>query len=417
MKLDPHGHEQLYLKWKTNSEIKGVSEYNRHLIVEYLTDMETGLNVTRCGSLGFARLNTIRHRMSRITRLLETRYEKQRIIDISEREIVSFFKDLREGRILSSYGRPFDSWVDYVKAFKALWHWYQRIENSKGNSVSDITLYIDTRPTKENSFVYFTIDDLRRMTDQAKFEYRVMMWFIFDCGIRAPTELMNIKLSDLSPLDDSDDYQLDIRDEISKTFGRKVKLVLCSQLLKTYIQEKRLRDDDYLFPITPRVVNQYLKRLAIRVFGDVKTKAGKYVSQISMYDFRHSSACYWFPRYKSESGLKYRFGWKKTDQIHYYTKRLGMQDTICKEDLLIGTEAKTELENELANERKKKHIADEQLQMYQDEIDGLKEQLAQSESRDTMILQLLKSLMQKGRGDDIVQSIHEEKLTELLVKN
>jgi hypothetical protein len=40
---------------------------------------------------------------------------------------------------------------------------------------------------------------------------------------------------------------------------------------------------------------------------------------IKMYDFRHSSCCYWLPRYKSENALKYRFGWKKSDMISYYS--------------------------------------------------------------------------------------------------
>jgi len=65
-----------------------------------------------------------------------------------------------------------------------------------------------------------------------------------------------------------------------------------------------------------------------------------------MYDFRHISCCYWLPRYKSESALKYRFGWKKSDKIHYYSELLGMKDTIAEEDLLDDI-TKTDLENRL----------------------------------------------------------------------
>jgi len=65
-----------------------------------------------------------------------------------------------------------------------------------------------------------------------------------------------------------------------------------------------------------------------------------------MYDFRHCSCCYWLPRYKSESALKYRFGWKKSDKIHYYSEMLGMKDTISEEDLLIDV-TKTEIEKRL----------------------------------------------------------------------
>lgn len=65
-----------------------------------------------------------------------------------------------------------------------------------------------------------------------------------------------------------------------------------------------------------------------------------------MYDFRHNSCCYWLNRYPTESGLKYRFGWKKSDKIHYYSEMLGVKDNITKDDLLIDV-TKTELENRL----------------------------------------------------------------------
>ena len=72
---------------------------------------------------------------------------------------------------------------------------------------------------------------------------------------------------------------------------------------------------------------------------------------------------YWpgrLPRYKSEAALKYRFGWKKSEQIHYYTDLLGMSDTICEEDLL-GQENKTELEKRLAHTEQERELLREQI--------------------------------------------------------
>ena len=51
------------------------------------------------------------------------------------------------------------------------------------------------------------------------------MMFLFDSGIRSPTELMNVKVSDLF----NDFKELNIREEISKTFGRRIKLMICSE--------------------------------------------------------------------------------------------------------------------------------------------------------------------------------------------
>ena len=102
-----------------------------------------------------------------------------------------------------------------------------------------------------------------------------------------------------------------------------------------------------------------------------------------MYDFRHSSACYWLPRYKSESALKYRFGWVKSSMIHYYTELLGMRDTINEEDLYVDV-SKTQLEREINNKG--------------NEITMLQEQLAAQEKK-------------MERMMDIMNAIKKEKLT------
>jgi hypothetical protein len=180
--------------------------------------------------------------------------------------------------------------------------------------------------------------------------------FLFDTGIRSPTELMNIRVSDLY----NNCKELHIREEVSKTFGRRFKLMLCSELLIEYIKSSGLKDDDLLFPINYVSANKYLKRLAVKLFGNGKTEAGGKYSQLSLYDFRHCACCYWLPRYKSESALKYRFGWKKSDKIHYYSEMLGMKDTIAEEDMLLDV-TKTELEKRLDRTEKEKELLQERL--------------------------------------------------------
>jgi len=189
--------------------------------------------------------------------------------------------------------------------------------------------------------------------------------FLFDSGIRAPTELVNLKVSDLY----NDCKEVNIRDEISKTFGRRIKLMLCSELLKEYIETNKLKQDNYLFKIDPSGTNRYFKRLAKRVLGDKKSPAGQRYSQLTMYDFRHCSCCYWLPRYKSESALKFRFGWKKSDKIHYYSELLGMRDTISEEDMLIDV-TKTEIEKRLT-------ISENQKQVLQERVEALENQMNQ----------------------------------------
>ncbi len=110
-----------------------------------------------------------------------------------------------------------------------------------------------------------------------------------------------------------------------------------------------------------------LDRLAKKVLGEGVSEAGQKYSELTMYDFRHNSCCYWLPRHKSESALKYRFGWKKSDKIHYYSELLGMQDTISEEDMLLDV-TKTEIEQRLEKSEKENKILHERVDYMESSI-------------------------------------------------
>jgi hypothetical protein len=143
--------------------------------------------------------------------------------------------------------------------------------------------------------------------------------------------------------------------------------VIGDSLLGEYIQDQALCPTDQLFPISPPVTNRYLKRLAARVLGNGASQAGKPYSQLTMYDFRHSSACYWLPRYKSEAAMKYRFGWKRSEMIHYYTEFLGMKDTITRDDLLVDV-SRTEIERRLEQTEKERELLQERIQAMEQQM-------------------------------------------------
>jgi len=263
------------------------------------------------------------------------------ITEIKEEQLFAFFSEMERGIIKRKDGKSFMGVDTYVKVFKAFWHWYQKVSRKKGLEVRDITTDLDTKATKPK-WVYLDEKQVKHLYERAGHRYQILIMFLFDTGIRAPTELINIKVRDLF----NNYTELQISEEISKTFGRRIKLMLCSKILKGYIEENDLKPEDQLFPINPQVVNRYLKNLAVKVLGNGISEGGEFYSRLSMYDFRHCACCYWLPRYKSESALKYRFGWKKSDKIHYYSELLGMKDTISEDDLLIDV-TRTEIEKRL----------------------------------------------------------------------
>jgi len=358
MKLDPYNHKERYLNWKEKIKdgIPKISKENSDLILKYVFDMERGINIASGsvkGPRGFNRLNTIKDRTITLSKKFKEIYGLNSLIEIKEEQLIEFFYNIKNGTIKRNDGTTYKSIDTLSRIFKSFWHWWMKVNRKQGIEIKDITIDLDISREKPD-WVYLTEAEVKKMCDNAKYHYRVFIMFLFDTGIRSPTELMNVKVSDLY----HDFKELNIREETSKTFGRRIKLMLCSDLIKEYVKINNRSPDDYLFQICPTIVNRYLKRLALRLFGDKVSPAGEKYSNITMYDFRHISCCYWLPRYKSESALKYRFGWKQSDKIHYYSELLGMKDTIVEDDMLVDV-TKTEIEKRLAKSENENQLIKE----------------------------------------------------------
>lgn len=355
MKIDIYKHKERYLNWKKkfeNSDIEDISKNNSDIIKRYIFDMENGINISVMsakGSRSYIRLNNLKQRLIFMAKGFEERVNSN-LEDLKEEEVFKFFNGMRNGEIKRKDGKEYQSVADFVKIFKAFWHWHMKVNRKSGNEIPDITKDLDTS-TKKPKWVYLNEKQVKKLCDNAKYDYKVLIMFLYDSGIRSPTELVNIKVSDLY----NNCKELNIREDISKTFGRRIKLITSLKLIKEYIQIKEFKPEDFLFPINYPITNRYLQRLAKRVLGEGFSEAGKKYPELTLYDFRHCSCCYWLPRYKSESALKYRFGWKKSDKIHYYSELLGMKDTISEEDLLVDV-TKTEIENRLTETEKENTI-------------------------------------------------------------
>lgn len=342
-KIDPHNSKKYLSLWKEKTLL--LTDDNSTILKEYVEDMCTGMNMS--GSVKGAR-STIKtlasaRQIEKLLSLLELHFNIKDVRQLDDTTLLRLFSYIVEGKILNTHGKPYKSTGDYASRFKAFWHWHMKREKKKGIAVLDITTDLDADKRVKPPFVYFDDKQLQRMIEESDYETRTFMLFLFDTGIRSPTESLNIRVSDFR-----DDYQqLNIRDGISKTFGRQIKLMMCREAVKNYVKDNHLSGNDLLFSFEPATINKRLKKIGKKVLGEGYTVGRKKGSELTMYDFRHSSGCYWLPRYKSESSLKYRFGWKKSEMIYYYTELLGMKDTIQPDDMLIHA-TKTELEKRLA---------------------------------------------------------------------
>jgi hypothetical protein len=373
MKIDPYKNKERFLKWKSGydfSQDNVIGCRTGEILLQYLIDMELGINVSiksKKGARSYGRLVSIKNKCNFIFKKIRELYGVDDITKVSEEQIHLLFSKMRNGEILRNDGKQYKSVGDYVKTFKAFWHWHQKISKKKDIKIYDITSDLDTSQEKPK-WVYLTEKEVRRLCENVKFDYKVLIMFIFDSGIRAPTELTNIKVSDLS----ENFSKLNIRDEVSKTFGRKINLLLSKDLLKEHISSKDLSGNDYIFNISAPCVNRYLKRACFRLFGDSVTLAGKKYSEITMYDLRHISCCYWAPKYKKEREIMHRFGWKKSDKIFYYSEFLGMSDTISEEDLLIGVD-KTEIERKLDKSEQENNLLNDRIGLMESQMSKILE--------------------------------------------
>lgn len=371
---DPNCAKAKFCKW--DRTVSGVGDENERVIVQYLDDMRVGRNVppkAPKGKRSYNRLLNLKTRLKRICELLKSNEDFSLIAPPTsegrralERSAASLFEKMEEGTVRTVGGDRFLSTRDYMKDFKAFWHWYMTMmKREREVSVVDITEYLTVRHNRKPKFVFFgepggmnVEEGFRKLFDHAKYDYKTLLAFLFDSGVRAPTELVNVKRKDITPISGTPYFQLAIRPETSKTFGRNFKLMFCHEQLRAHLAEHDFAPDDFVFPICPKVVNQYLKRLGERVLK----KPG-----ITMYDFRHNSVCYFLPRYKNQNALMYRLGWKKAEMIHYYSEFLGMRDTLNADDFLVDV-TKTELENQLSSEKKMRIQLDDEVQSLRSEL-------------------------------------------------
>jgi len=357
--------ERIFNNWFKKADSEGIKGLNRefsNITLQFIKDMVLGVNISKASKRGARskkRLNTLRQKVSFVFSQLQKRGIPN-IKKITKESLHQLFDDMRTGVLSNRSGKPYLSAGDYVKDFKVFWHWYQKVSKEKKDLIIDLTEDLDRRGEKPK-FVFFTKEEFEEMLKSASRDLQIIMVVLFDAGCRV-TELLNIQIKDFG----NDFKELTIKEESAKTFGRKIKLMFCSEQIKNYVKELNLKSEDYLIKKSSSMANRELRTVGKKVLGEERVKE----KNLTMYDFRHSSACFWVVRYKSESALKYRFGWRKSEMIHYYTEFLGMTDTINEGDLYINV-TKTELEKDNLKIK-------EQMKNVLNDLGFLKEYLRQS---------------------------------------
>jgi len=325
MKRDPYQNGDRWKTWrgKNSKRIKGLTPVNSKLLLEFLNDMEQGMNTPlRCkGIRGPTTLLNLKDHISFFAKNINGP-----LIKLTKKRIHAFEKEIREGKIKKRNEQPFSAFGNYIKDFKSFWGWMVRT----GKVTEDITIDL-TRKTKKPSWVYLTESQFKKLANRFNPDYKALTWFMYDTGLRV-TEAYSIQIKNF----DKDFTELTIPEDVAKTFGRVITLKLCITLIKEFVKFHNLGPDDYLFIKKTPAFNKYLRELSKKLFGSGESKARETYDKFSLYDIRHNSSCYWLKRYQNIRGLKYRMGWRREEMATYYHEFLGLSDEIKDEDMILA---------------------------------------------------------------------------------
>lgn len=377
MKTDVFKREQYYLNWKDRvlaEGVEGLSPENSDLVIRYVLDMESGQNIAKGSAKGgrsYPRLCNLVQRMTWIARMLEERGVCN-IGECGEKAAFSLFSDMERGILLSRYGKPYKSFGDYAKVFKAFWHWWMKVNRKEGRMIVDITEDIRSHSSL-TAFVYVSKDRLDEMLPFFDPDEQVVLLFLFDSMIRSPTEVLSLRACHIYEQDG--ETWVTISDEISKTFGRTLNLLYSGQAVREYVNHHRLEADDLLFAFNPNSLNKKMQKVAVQLFGNTRSHAkGELFSKVTLYDLRHSGAVHFRLLAKENPGkisldaVRHRGGWADMKMLNYYTQFLGLDGKIEKQGMML---------------KKERHHLEE-------EVDALKKELAAVRDMNAQIIDLAK---------------------------
>jgi site-specific recombinase XerD len=348
MKRDLFNHTKLWETWKSQLTPRyieeGLTKENSKLYINYLLDMEKGINLAHKSKRGSRDPKTLNRQRSKIKQILKL-FQEKGITDISkvkEEQVIDFFNDWNKSHS-----------IDYAKRMRAFWNWWMTKNRREGKVVKDVTEDLNTNPTSqqnkgESVFVWLDksgFDKFRSYFDEDK---QAVLLFCFDTIIRAPTELLSLKVENIYTK--GEEVWIDIPNQISKTFGRKFNLVYSGKAVIDYIKKHKKKPEDYLFEVSPVMMNREMQKVAFQLWDNKKSEGGEYYKNITLYDLRHSGAIHYRVLFQKTGQsldlLRERGGWTDFKMINYYTKRLGLDGHIQKEKLMLQ-EDKTKLEERI----------------------------------------------------------------------
>ena len=379
-RLDINGRIKQWNETKKRDK-KGLQDFSKHnsdLTLAFLKDFELGIHTPKAkkGRRTPATLLKLRGTCLFLNRF----FGKKDFEKINKTELHSLFDGMASGEVKKEGGHIYNGTGDFVKNVKTVWGWMMRTKKVKNDITEDLARsdFSNGKP----AWVYLTHEQMKTLTDNARGDYRALILFLYDSGMR-PQEAYRLYVNDFN--DDFTEVTIPDKrengDKVSKTFERTVKLKHSPAHLRAYIQQFDLKKDDLLMVPTQYAFNKYLRTLSKRLFGNKKTKARGTYDRLKLYDIRHMAGIFWKDKYPTNNGVMYRMGWTSEKMLNYYTEFLGERDKIDDEDLLTK----------------------EDKNRFESEIEKLKQQVSNSATKEEVIFLVKKALEKTKQQKQIIE--------------
>jgi len=355
--------------WKSELTPKyieeGLTKQNSKLFINYILDMEQGINIPKKAVKGGRSPQTL----NRLRIKIKTIFKGLQEMGVNDVSKVTYAEITKHFKLWEEQGHT----TDYAKRFTAFWNWWMTKNRREGKVIQNICEDLRTTGKTETDFVWITKEEFDNFRKYFNKEKQLCLLFCYDAIVRAPSELFGLKVENIY-VKNNDEVWVNIPDEISKTFGRHFNLVYCGNEILKFIEGKD--PEEPLFKINYISFTKEIQRVAEQVFGNKKSQGGEFYKKITLYDLRHSGAINFRQLFQktgqSLDSLRHRGGWKTFKMIDRYTKLLGLDGHINKEKFLLG-EDRTRLEKELEEiKEKNKAIVEMQFKLIK-EIEKMKD--------------------------------------------
>jgi len=186
-----------------------------------------------------------------------------------------------------------------------------------------------------------TENEVRRLYKEARSLWqKYAIAILFGSGMRIE-EFLNIRFEDIEePTKSFPYYQIDVKEEYSKTLGRKIGLYweLCTEAIAKYLASiERKTPKDRVLEFDYGAVRMFLHRLGKRILN----------KRVHPHMFRKSSATFYASKLNRQQLCK-KFGWQfSSDVVDVYINRAGVDEFEVKDVMLNDDISLLRKENEV----------------------------------------------------------------------